>query len=438
MGISCRVSRGDSTLAIRIDRVARIACLLALSSTSIAATTAATAYQDFAGYSGVYVGAQERWRAHLVEVPVGSSYDKAANASTVSPVSLKYGLALRSAGDIDMLRGDAAPVLPTVTLKGDRPFKPVTRSARQLALLDTEILGISADAKPLGMPRVFGAEERRKAVAATLENGIIAKAHAAKLAAKRKPGTGRISVTLTPGKAAASIENHNPVGVRGTLTAYAPTDESDANDPFGAVLTPPVVVPPSAVPKLGDTKGTGRPSARPAYDAKKEAAKKAKRAVTARIVLNRGDHAWAAKALPASQFSKKARKCLAEGIYFEARGESKHGQKAVAQVIVNRVKNPVFPNSICGVVYHNKHMRNRCQFSFACDGIRDRVRSKKAWRVATTIANKVIDGKVWLKEVGSASHYHADYVRPRWARKMKKMSKIGKHIFFRTKNGGWG
>ena len=410
-------------MGLRFSRVARIACLLALSSTSIAATTAATAYQDFADYSGIVLGAEGRWRAHLVEVPVSSSYGKVNTASTVSPAILKYGLALRSSGDLDMLRGDTSLPLPTVTLKGDRPFKPAKPDGVRLALLDPALAGIAADAQSFEMTA--------KAPAAAASDPLTL--------ASAKTATAPVTAPKKPKAPAAHKHNKaQDEAVRGTLSAYAPTNDNEADDPFGAVLTPPVVVPPSALPRLGSAEPLGRPSGRPVYEPNAEAANAAKNSLKARIVLNRGDHAWALRALPASQFSRKARKCLAEGIYFEARGESKHGQKAVAQVIVNRVKNPTFPNSICGVVYHNKHMRNRCQFSFACDGIRDRVRSKKAWRVAKRIADDVIDGKVWLEEVGSASHYHADYVRPRWARAMKKMSKIGKHIFFRTKDGGWG
>jgi spore germination cell wall hydrolase CwlJ-like protein len=83
-------------------------------------------------------------------------------------------------------------------------------------------------------------------------------------------------------------------------------------------------------------------------------------------------------AAAAGRFPTKEQKCLAEGIYFEARGEKVEGQAAVAQVILNRVRNPTFPNTICGVVYQNDTWRNRCQFSFACDGIRDRINSLAA------------------------------------------------------------
>jgi len=153
--------------------------------------------------------------------------------------------------------------------------------------------------------------------------------------------------------------------------------------------------------------------------------------------LNRGDHSWADDPLPKDVFSKRQQKCLAQGIYFEARGEPAKGQAAVAQVILNRVRAPSYPNSICGVVYQNRHWHNRCQFSFACDRIRDLVRNRRAFSQATDIARETTTGRIWLSEVGSSTHYHATYVSPRWARAMRKVGKIGQHIFYRTRNGGW-
>lgn len=153
--------------------------------------------------------------------------------------------------------------------------------------------------------------------------------------------------------------------------------------------------------------------------------------------IEAGDHAWAASILPADVFSVNEQKCLAEGIYFESRGESLKGQAAVAQVILNRVRNPAYPGSICGVVYQNKQWRNRCQFSFACDNIRDRIFAKSDWKMAYEVALAVTAGKIWLNEVGSATHYHATYVRPNWARTMKRVGRIGLHIFYRTYGGGW-
>ena len=153
--------------------------------------------------------------------------------------------------------------------------------------------------------------------------------------------------------------------------------------------------------------------------------------------MSKGDHAWMRNPLPASVFSRAEQKCLANAIYFEARSESLRGQAAVAQVVLNRVRNPAYPASICGVVYQNDHWLNRCQFSFACDGRKKRVTEPRHYKVAEEIALAVTSGKIFLPEVGSATHYYASYVNPGWARSMKKMTKIGLHIFYRTYGGGW-
>ena len=149
------------------------------------------------------------------------------------------------------------------------------------------------------------------------------------------------------------------------------------------------------------------------------------------------DHLWAANVLPPSVFSSDEQQCLATGIYFEARGESVKGQAAVAQVILNRVRNPAYPKTICGVVYQNEDWQNACQFSFACDNVKERVNSPEHWRIARQVAMAVTAGKIWLPEVGSATHYHAVYVRPKWAAEMVKVGRIGLHIFYRTYGGGW-
>jgi spore germination cell wall hydrolase CwlJ-like protein len=152
----------------------------------------------------------------------------------------------------------------------------------------------------------------------------------------------------------------------------------------------------------------------------------------------KGDHHnWATNILPASVFTPKEQQCLAEAIYFESVTEPLKGQAAVAQVVLNRVRNPTFPSTICGVVYQNEDWRNRCQFSFACDRIPDRVGDKAKFKVAKDIALAVTAGKIYLKEVGDSTHYHATYVRPNWGRSMYKVGRIGLHIFYRTRNGGW-
>jgi hypothetical protein len=129
-------------------------------------------------------------------------------------------------------------------------------------------------------------------------------------------------------------------------------------------------------------------------------------------------------------------KCLAEAIYFEARGEHVRGQMAVAQVVLNRVFSGKYPTTVCGVVYQNANRRLHCQFSFACDGKPDLVREPDMWERAQTIAAEMLDGKLWLPEVGKATHYHAYWTRPRWVREMTKMYKLGVHTFYRPR--AWG
>lgn len=153
--------------------------------------------------------------------------------------------------------------------------------------------------------------------------------------------------------------------------------------------------------------------------------------------LAEGDHDWMRNPLPASVFSKPEQKCLATAIYFEAQGESLKGQAAVAQVILNRVRNPAYPDTICGVVYQNDDWLNRCQFSFACDGRKKVVTSREHYKIAEDIAMAVTAGKIFIPEVASSTHYYAAYVSPGWARTMEKMKRIGLHIFYRTYGGGW-
>ncbi len=129
------------------------------------------------------------------------------------------------------------------------------------------------------------------------------------------------------------------------------------------------------------------------------------------------------------------RKCLAEAIYFEARSESEEGQAAVAQVVLNRALSGLYPASVCGVVYQNRHRFKACQFSFACEGKSLRITDGSSWETAVRIASEVLDGRTYLSNVGGATHYHATYVRPGWSRRLERASKIGTHIFYKLKPG---
>src|ERR1700676_4585432 len=132
----------------------------------------------------------------------------------------------------------------------------------------------------------------------------------------------------------------------------------------------------------------------------------------------------------------KSEKCLAEAVYFEARGEAVRGQIAVAQVVMNRAFSGFYPNTVCGVVYQNKHRHFACQFTFACDNVADVVREPDMWDRARKIAKAMLDGQLWLPEVGKSTHYHAYWVRPSWVSEMKKMYKFGVHTFYRPR--AWG
>jgi hypothetical protein len=128
-------------------------------------------------------------------------------------------------------------------------------------------------------------------------------------------------------------------------------------------------------------------------------------------------------------------RCLAAAIYFEARGESGEGQAAVAQVVLNRVASGLYPATICGVVYQNRQRWHGCQFSFACEGKSLRISEPDAWQKAERIAADVTNGKTYVSDIAGSTHYHANYIRPRWARRLEKMNVIGHHIFYKLRPG---
>ncbi len=128
--------------------------------------------------------------------------------------------------------------------------------------------------------------------------------------------------------------------------------------------------------------------------------------------------------------------CLTAAIYYEAANEPDVGQRAVAQVILNRMRHPAFPKSVCGVVFQGSERKTGCQFSFTCDGSLNRTPSTGGWARARGAAFMALSGFV-EPTVGTATHYHAYYVMPYWAPKLDKITTIGAHIFYRWK-GYWG
>ena len=133
---------------------------------------------------------------------------------------------------------------------------------------------------------------------------------------------------------------------------------------------------------------------------------------------------------------QRAVDCLAATVYYEAAQEATEGQLAVMQVVINRMRHPAYPGSICGVVFQGHERRTGCQFSYTCDGSMRRQPSASAWDRYRQMARAMLGGQVYAP-VGLATHYHADYVLPYWSASLDKLRVEGRHIFYRWK-GGWG
>ena len=132
----------------------------------------------------------------------------------------------------------------------------------------------------------------------------------------------------------------------------------------------------------------------------------------------------------------QALSCLASAVYYEAGNQDENGERAVAQVVLNRVRHPAFPNSVCGVVYQGSTRATGCQFTFTCDGSLNRQPDADGWKRAMHVAQEALAGVVYAP-VGWATHYHADYVVPYWASAMAKNAVVGAHLFYRW-GGAWG
>ena len=127
---------------------------------------------------------------------------------------------------------------------------------------------------------------------------------------------------------------------------------------------------------------------------------------------------------------KGALECLTAAVYYEARSEAEGGQRAVAQVVLNRARHPAYPASICGVVYQGSHRDTGCQFSFTCDGSLSKPREAEAWSEAQEIAHSALSGYVH-SPVGYATHYHTSAVNPEWSASLERLTRLGEHIFYR-------
>ncbi len=155
-----------------------------------------------------------------------------------------------------------------------------------------------------------------------------------------------------------------------------------------------------------------------------------------RPVLLRPDTASARFAIKADNPTKfRAIDCLSQAIYYEAASEGVDGGRAVAQIVLNRMRHPGYPNSVCGVVYQGSERVTGCQFTFTCDGSLARIPQAYLWARSRKIATDALAGSVFAP-VGHATHYHADYVVPYWADSLDKVAVIGRHIFYRLRGAG--
>ena len=356
------------------------------------------AQQDITSVVSGLTGSQARWSAVLEKSVAGSTHRAEmpfVSSDVVTGSISGAGLRAQGIGDI--------------AFRGKNTVTEATPDEDRINRADKQ--GRIVKVAPVAPPKSFNAGSVTKRMSSLLRPGFDTENRMAFVKPKIKGSELRLASTFFP-KAEKRAEPEMPTMLAQLVnndradilaTAYAPPKPDYAKvSPFASLL--------------------------------KEEGEKTGRFIPP---VAKNDFSWASTPLPAATFSDREQQCLAAGIYFESRGEPVKGQAAVAQVILNRVRAPSYPNSICGVVYQNDNWRNRCQFSFACDGIKDRVASPSHWKMAKEVAMAVTAGKIWLPEVGSSTHYHATYVNPRWAHKLKRMQQIGRHIFYRTINGGW-
>jgi spore germination cell wall hydrolase CwlJ-like protein len=215
----------------------------------------------------------------------------------------------------------------------------------------------------------------------------------------------RLSADMLPVARTFESDDGGPIigafsGLESTALALAqPKPEAQENIVIAKAAPPPVVAPPVFQPNGKEEQATARPIP--------------PRSPLVGVVKN-----------------EKEMRCLAEAVYFEARSEPERGQAAVAQVVLNRVLHDAYPNTVCGVVYQNRHRYLACQFTFACEGKALRTDEAGPWATAQRIARDVAEGRTYLAGVSNATHYHANYVRPWWARYMQRRERVGRHLFF--------
>lgn len=417
----------------------------------------ALGYQDLGALLTHQPGVAERWQQHIFASSRRAiriaSFNLPRPIGTDMPETATYRLASLDSASADItgslgrnplgqpLRPLQAEDFPKVvrTLKGDRlqVAVPQAGAVEQPASDDlapddnTSVQGAkTADALPapaepapldeelqaaLSSPRLPQYDSAKPAAEGELDDRALAALHA-------EPKSGIAPVAPVP---------HDPFSVKTSSLFFGNTSLGDAGEALErwAPGEEPIIVMPNGDPDMKQSV----PSPHSASEATGGETVAGKGEVTGDSQRPRTP----AERLGLDMKSRaKSEKCLAEAVYFEARGEAVRGQIAVAQVVVNRAFSGYYPTTVCGVVYQNSHRHLSCQFTFACDGIRDVVREPDMWERAKRIAKATLDGQLWLPEVGKSTHYHAYWVHPSWVREMRKMYRTGVHTFYRPR--AWG
>ena len=265
-------------------------------------------------------------------------------------------------------------------------------------------------------------------------NGALKPAHAA-LPEINRAAKGDPFIALRP-----SFQTHAHAPAATSAEADWPRDwrSPAATDPTHAAEPPTSVYGDGATPALPMNLALNSSTPRPA-DSKlgptiaAKAAPPLPQTTVVNVFADTGKPNYAA--LIEAKDSPRQMRCLAEAIYFESRSEPEAGQAGVAQVVLNRVRSGIFPTNVCGVVYQDANRPFACQFSFACEGKSLRIEEPGAWAVATRVADEVVRGASYDPKLVDAVNYHANYVYPFWASTLRRVEKIGAHLFYAMKPG---
>jgi spore germination cell wall hydrolase CwlJ-like protein len=434
----------------RIASFGLVLCVFALTPNEIG-------YQDIASLLARQPGVAERWQKRVFSAAATvqlATYTFGRPIGTAAPQSASYRLANLDAQDLDVVTGSIPrnPIMQAPPRYQAADFPKVDRSLKGDRLVVAQPPAVEPETglpdeipSTLEDPAASNASVRGMKTAAASERAPLDPELQAALSApplpqydaslsleskplddlKALPETRSVAIATVPQRDGFNIKasslffgNSSLGGSLENIERWNPGEE-----PIVMLPDPDMKVIASLPPQSGDAKETASGETIAPKGEVNADDQRTKTPAERLGLLNTNERA-------------KQEKCLAEAIYFEARGEAVRGQIAVAQVVMNRAFSGYYPNTVCGVVYQNKHRHFACQFSFACDGSPDVIREQDMWERAQKIAKAMFDGQVWLPEVGKSTHYHAYYVHPSWVAEMKKLYQFGVHKFYRPK--AWG